>query len=139
MDKNNKRKIIEKDLEFLKFHDIKLLEAEELKKLTHNELKQYLCRLNRWDSCLKTQLEFEKYKTKTLLLNSNLLVKDINQNMNEIKFDPQFEDKFKAKKLIKLEIDFKEMVRELGLENEKFFGLFDNKSVCVLFRFKFFV
>jgi len=131
MDKNNKRKVIEKDLELFNFYDIKLLEEEELKKLTDNELKQYLCRLNRWDSCLKTQLEFEKYKTKNLLVNSNLLVEDINQNMNEIKFDPQFEDKFKAKKLIKLEIDFKEMVRELGLEKEKFFSLFDNKSVCV--------
>jgi hypothetical protein len=131
MDKNNKRKVIEKDLELFNFYDIKLLEEEELKKLTDNELKQYLCRLNRWDSCLKTQLEFEKYKTKNLLVNSNLLVEDINQNMNEIKFDPQFEDKFKAKKFIKLEIDFKEMVRELGLEKEKFFSLFDNKSVCV--------
>jgi hypothetical protein len=131
MDKNNKRKVIEKDLELFNFYDIKLLEEEELKKLTDNELKQYLCRLNRWDSCLKTQLEFEKYKTKNLLVNSNLLVEDINQNMNEIKFDPQFEDKFKAKKFIKLEIDFKEMVRELGLEKEKFSSLFDNKSVCV--------
>jgi hypothetical protein len=71
MNKNNKRKLIEKDLELFKFYDIKLLEEEELKKLTDNELKQYLCRLNRWDSCLKTQLEFQKYKTKTLLLNSN--------------------------------------------------------------------
>ncbi len=51
----------------------------------------------------------------------------------KIKFDPKFEEKFKVKKLIKSEIDFKKFVRELSLEKEKFFSLFDDKSVRISF------
>jgi hypothetical protein len=57
----------------------------------------------------------------------------MNQNVDKIKFDPKFEEKFKAKKLIKSEIDFKEFFRVLGLEKEKFFSLFDDKSVRISF------
>jgi hypothetical protein len=57
----------------------------------------------------------------------------MNQNMDKIKFDPKFEEKFKVKKLIKSEIDFKEFFRVLVLEKEKFFSLFDDKSIRISF------
>jgi hypothetical protein len=48
-----------------------------------------------------------KNKTKSILFNINSLVEDMNQNKDNIKFDPKIEEKFKTKNLIKSEFDFK--------------------------------
>jgi hypothetical protein len=67
-EKINKRKIIEEDLDLFKFYDIKLLVEEELKKLSDNELKQYFCRLNRWNSFFETQLDLDKKQNEILFI-----------------------------------------------------------------------
>ncbi len=57
----------------------------------------------------------------------------MNQIMDKIKFDPKFEEKFKAKKLIESEIDLKEFFRALDLQKKMFFSLFDEKLVRISF------
>jgi hypothetical protein len=53
--------------------------------------------------------------------------------MNQIMDKIKFEEKFKAKKLIESEIDFKEFFRALDLQKKMFFSLFDEKLVRISF------
>jgi hypothetical protein len=53
---------ISKDLEYYSLGEIKILEEEELKKLSEEQKEKYLSRLKRWDSYLETRLDIEKSK-----------------------------------------------------------------------------
>jgi len=137
---NNKRKQSKETLDLFKFFDIKLLDEKELKKLTEDKKRQYLCRLKRWDSCLETQLDFEKYKTKSLINYGQSLIDATNHLIKQFKNDPKLEDQFQrksGKELVKVEKEINELVRNHEIEREKFFNLFIDKTVRLLFDFYF--
>jgi hypothetical protein len=137
---NNKRKQSKEALDLFKFFDIKLLDKKELKKLTEDKRKQYLCRLQRWDSCLETQLDFEKYKTKSLINYGQSLIDATNHFIKQLKNDQKLEEQFQrksGKQLVNVEKDINQLVRNHEIERQKFFDLFIDKTVRLLFDFYF--
>jgi uncharacterized protein YaaN involved in tellurite resistance len=137
---NNKIKQSKETLDLFKFFDIKLLDEKELKKLTEDKRRQYLCRLQRWDSCLETQLDFEKYKTKSLINYGQSLIDATNHFIEQLKNDPKLEDQFQRKsglQLAKVEKEINQLVRNHEIERQKFFDLFIDKTVRLLFDFYF--
>jgi hypothetical protein len=137
---NNKRKQSKEALDLFKFFDIKLLDKKELKKLTEDKRKQYLCRLQRWDSCLETQLDFEKYKTKSLINYGQSLIDATNHFIKQLKNDQKLEEQFQrksGKQLVNVEKEINQLVRNHEIERQKFFDLFIDKTVRLLFDFYF--
>jgi hypothetical protein len=122
---------ITKDLEYYSIDEIKILEEEELKKLSEEQKEQYLSRLKRWDSYLETRLGIE---TIDLIVKTYSLVDATNQMLEKIKSNPKYEKDFEEK-FIDIEIEVKECIQAFGLEVEKFFSLFDNKKVRIFGNF----
>ncbi len=123
-----------KDLEYYSIDEIKILEEEELKKLSEEQKKQYLSRLKRWDSYLETRLDIAKSKTIDLIVKTYTIVDATNQMLEKIKSNPKYEKDFEEK-LIDIEIEIKECIQAFGLEVEKFFSLFHNKKVRLFGNF----
>ena len=129
-----------KVIELMKFFKIELKSDSEIEKMSTKLKKQYSLRANRWESLIKTHIDFEIFKCHQLFSSLSQMVEKTNTRLQSIRDDPNyhFEDNKYKRSIDKIETEVSEMEKHLTSQKRAFDDIHIPYKVTIDLILKFF-